>query len=98
MKNQLFKPTMVFKESLLLQVTHKLIFHIRKGKSSNRKYFMLFKGKDMVFDDENSWDGILASTIFALRATVNTTTQHTPAQLVLGQDSILNTRREANHS
>ena len=50
----------------------------------------------MVLDDENPWDRILTSTMFALRATVHTTTQHTPAQLVFGRDSILNTRHEAN--
>ena len=50
----------------------------------------------MVLDDENPWDGILASTMFALRATVHTTTRHTPAQLVFGRDSILNTRHEVN--
>ena len=47
----------------------------------------------MVLDDESPWDRILASTMFAL---VHTTTQHTPAQLVFGQDSVLNTLHEAN--
>ena len=55
-----------------------------------------FKVQDMVLDDENPWDGILASTMFALREMVHTTTQYIPAQLVFGQDSILNTRHEAN--
>ena len=32
----------------------------------------------------------------AMRATVHTTTQHTPVQLVFGRGSILNTRHEAN--
>ena len=41
-----------------------------------------FKVQNMVLDDENPWEGILASTMFALRATVHTTTQHTPAQLI----------------
>ena len=62
----------------------------------------------MVLDDDNPWDkilesttknpcdGILASTMFALRAMVHTTTQYTPAQLVFERDSILNTRHEAN--
>ena len=50
----------------------------------------------MVLDDENPWDGILASTMFPLHATVHTTTQHTPAQLVFGRDSILNTHHDAN--
>jgi transposase InsO family protein len=52
--------------------------------------------QQMVLDDENPWDGILASTMFALRATVHTTTQFTPTQLVFGRDAILNTRHEAN--
>ena len=50
----------------------------------------------MVLDDKNPWDGILATTMFALRATVHTTSQYTPAQLVFGRDSILNVRHEAN--
>ena len=48
----------------------------------------------MVLDDKNPWDGILASTMFALRATVHTTTQYTPAQLIFGRDSIINRRHE----
>ena len=48
----------------------------------------------MVLDEENPWDGILASTIFALRATVHTTTQCTPAQLIFGRDSIINQRHD----
>ena len=34
--------------------------------------------------------------MFALRATVHTTTRFTPTQLVFGRDAILNTRHEAN--
>ena len=55
-----------------------------------------FKVQDMVLNNENPWDGILACTMFTLRATVHTTMQHTPAQLVFGQDSILNTRHKAD--
>ena len=33
-----------------------------------------FKVQNMVLDDENPWDGILASTMFALKAMVHTTT------------------------
>ena len=55
-----------------------------------------FKVQKMTLDDDNPWDGILAATMFALRATVHTTTQHTPAQLVFGRDSFLNTRHEAD--
>ena len=50
----------------------------------------------MVIDDESPWDGILASTMFALRATLHTTTNYTPVKLVFRQDSIFNTRRKAN--
>ena len=56
----------------------------------------IFKVQDMVLDDENPWDGILAPTMFALRATVHTTTQLTSTQLVFGRDSILTTRNETN--
>ena len=55
-----------------------------------------FKVQDMVLYNENPWDGILASTMFALRATVHTTTQYTPAQLVFEQDSILTTHHKAS--
>ena len=46
----------------------------------------------MVLNDENPWDGILASTMFALRVMVHATMQYTPVQLVFGRDPILNTR------
>ena len=41
-----------------------------------------FRIQNMVLDDKNLWDGLLASTMFALRATVHTTTQYTPVQLI----------------
>ena len=49
-----------------------------------------FKVQNMILDDKNPWDGILASTMFALRATVHTTTHYTPVQLIYGHDSIIN--------
>ena len=55
-----------------------------------------FNVRKMTLDDQNPWDGILASTMFALRATVHTTTQYTPTQLAFGRDSILNVHHEAN--
>ena len=55
-----------------------------------------FRVYEMVLVDENPWDGILAATMFAVQATVHTTSQYTPAQLVFGRDSILNVRHEAN--
>ena len=50
----------------------------------------------MVLDDKNPWDGILGSNKFALRATVHTTTQYTPAQLIFGRDSMINQRDDIN--
>ena len=50
-----------------------------------------FKVQCMVLDDEKPRDGILTSTMFALRVTVHSTTQHTPAKLVFTRVSILNT-------
>jgi transposase InsO family protein len=49
-----------------------------------------------LLNEPNPWDGILAATMFAIRATYHTTTQATPAQLVFGRDAILNTKFEAN--
>ena len=53
-----------------------------------------FKVQNMVLDDENPWDGILASSMFAPRATVHTTTQYTPAQLIFGRNSTINQRED----
>jgi hypothetical protein len=47
-------------------------------------------------DEEEPWNGILSACMFALRATVHTTTQATPAQLVFGRDAILNVKFDAN--
>ena len=55
-----------------------------------------FQVQDAYLDEENPWDGILAATMFATRATYHTTLQATPAQLVFGRDAILNTKFEAN--
>ena len=55
-----------------------------------------FKIQQMDLDNENPWEGILSSTMFAIRSTVHTTTQHTPSQLVFGRDAILNINQEAN--
>ena len=39
---------------------------------------------------DEAWEGILSSVMFALRATYHTTLQATPMQLVFGRDAILN--------
>ena len=55
-----------------------------------------FKIQNMVLDDENPWDGILASTMFALKAIVHTTTQYTPSQLIFGRGPIINRRHDVD--
>ena len=62
---------------------------------SNGNILLTFKVQNMVMDDENPWNGILASTVFALRATLHTT-QYTPAQLIFGRDSIINWRHNVD--
>jgi len=47
-------------------------------------------------DDDDPWSGILAATMFAVRATYHTTTQATPMQLVFQRDAILNIPFHAN--
>ena len=42
------------------------------------------------------WSGILAATMFAVRATYHTTLQAFPMQLVFGRDAILNIKHVAN--
>ena len=50
----------------------------------------------MDLGNENSWEGILSSTIFFIQSTVHTTTQYTPSQLAFGGDAILSINQEAN--
>jgi hypothetical protein len=47
-------------------------------------------------DEEDPWTGILNAVAFAIRATVHTTTQATPMQLVFGRDAVLNIQFQAN--
>ena len=49
-----------------------------------------FKNQQMDLDNENPWEAILSSTMFAIQSIVHTTMQHTPTQLVFGRDAILN--------
>ena len=46
--------------------------------------------------EEDPWKYVLAATMFAVRTTVHTTLNATPAQLVFGRDAILNIPYEAN--
>ena len=47
-------------------------------------------------DEDDPWSGILAAIAFATRATIHTTLQQTPSQLVFGRDAILNISHQAN--
>ena len=47
-------------------------------------------------NDEDPFSGILASTMYAIRALVHTTLRATPMQLVFGRDAVLNTKFEAD--
>ena len=50
----------------------------------------------MDLDNENPWEGILLSTMFAIWSTVHTATQYMPSQLVFYRNTILNINQEAN--
>jgi hypothetical protein len=41
-------------------------------------------------DSDDPWTGMLAATMFAVRATCHTTLQASPMQLAFGRDAILN--------
>ena len=47
-------------------------------------------------DEQDPWKGIIAAAKFACHATVHTTLNASPSQLVFGRDAIINTRYEAN--
>ena len=55
-----------------------------------------FKVQNMVLEEKNQWDGILASTMFAQRTTIHTATLYTPAKLIFGRDSIINQRHNVD--
>ena len=55
-----------------------------------------FQLEDQYLDTEDPWKGILSVAAFAVRSTIHTTTQKSPAQLVFGRDMILNITHKAN--
>ena len=56
-----------------------------------------FSVQDNNYIDENDpWSGILAAVAFAVRATVHTTTQASPSQLVFGRDAMYPINHQAN--
>ena len=56
----------------------------------------LFNLTQIELDKDDPFSGILAATMFAMRATYHTMLQATSTQLVFGQDAILNSTFEAN--
>jgi hypothetical protein len=55
--------------------------------------FRIKSKKDLVNSAfAGKWDGLLSSVAFAMRATIHTTLQATPSQLVFGRDHITNTQ------
>ena len=46
--------------------------------------------------NNDPWSGILAATMFSVRATYHTTLQASPTQLVFGLDAILNIKHVAD--
>ena len=49
-----------------------------------------FSVQDMELDEDDPWSGILSAIAFSIRATVHTTLQASPMQLVFGRDTIVN--------
>ena len=47
-------------------------------------------------NEDEPWEGILAATMFSIRATFHTTMKASPMQLVFGRDAILNIKHVAN--
>ena len=55
-----------------------------------------FELEDHYLDAKDPWKGIISAVSFAIRSTIHTTTQKTPAQLVFGRDMILNIQHIAD--
>ena len=68
------------RENTILERVHQTIGNILHS----------FKLQNMVLNDKNPWERILASTMFALNTTIHSTTQNNLAELVFGRDSIIN--------
>eukprot|EP00957_Ditylum_brightwellii_P124396 9480975-Ditylum_brightwellii.AAC.1 len=54
-----------------------------------------FEGHSTDIDEKDPWTGILSAVRFATRATVHTTMQASPMQLVFGRDDILDVNHES---
>ena len=51
---------------------------------------------EIELDEDDPWSGVLAAAMWATRATVHTTLQATPMQLVFGRDAVLNIKFQVN--
>ena len=51
---------------------------------------------EIELDEDNPWSGVLAAAMWATRATIHTTLQATPMQLVFGRDAVLNIKFQVN--
>ena len=71
-----------------------ILERIHQTMGSIIRTFSLSNKDDLVQGDP--WDGVLAATMFALRATYHTTLQATPTQLMFGRDAILNIKYKAD--
>mgnify|MGYP000620621369 CR=1 FL=1 len=69
--------------NLILERVHQTLGNIIRT-------FELHKEDFKTLENTSMWDGVLAATMFALRATYHTTLQATPSQLVFGRDAIMN--------
>ena len=47
-------------------------------------------------EEEDPWSGIISAVAFSIRATVSTTTEKSPMQLIFGRDAILNIKHTAD--
>ena len=55
-----------------------------------------FELEKKYLNKDDTWKGILSAVAFAVRSTIHTTSQKTPAQLVFDRDMILNIKHMAN--
>ncbi len=55
-----------------------------------------FELENHYLDEDDPWKGLLTAAAFAIRATMHTTLQKTPGQLVFGRDMILNVQHQAD--
>ena len=76
------------------QQANSILERIHQTMGNILRTFSLYNKDDLVVIDP--WDGIFAPTMFVLRATFHTTLQAMPAQLVFGQDTILNIQHKAD--